>query len=417
MFTFSRLTYLRNIIGNAKKNKTLDAGVRVISLRKVGTHPRLVLGIETSCDDTGAAVVDDKGNILGDALNSQTKVHVDHGGIIPSVAQDLHRENIDTVVQEALKSANVVLQDLEAIAVTNKPGLALSLRVGLEYAKELVEKSSKPMIPIHHMEAHALTVRLLKKVDFPYLVFLMSGGHCLLAVANDIDDFDMLGTSLDEAPGDCIDKTARSLCLKNLPQCEGLSGGGAIEMLAENGNPLSFPVPHVMTHYRDCDFSFTGLKTYFKRLIHDEATRQDLPEGQLLSNVSDVCAALQYAMTYTLCRKLQRAFMYSELKGLLPEQKRVLVASGGVASNQYIRRGLTQVCDMFSCQLICPPPHLCTDNGIMIAWNGMEKLMAGKGIAEDPMSVRFEPKFPFGIDRRDDVRLMNIKLPKLKLKS
>ncbi|XP_052095126.1 tRNA N6-adenosine threonylcarbamoyltransferase, mitochondrial-like isoform X9 [Mytilus californianus] len=345
MFTFSRLTYLRNIIGNAKKNKTLDAGVRVISLRKVGTHPRLVLGIETSCDDTGAAVVDDKGNILGDALNSQTKVHVDHGGIIPSVAQDLHRENIDTVVQEALKSANVVLQDLEAIAVTNKPGLALSLRVGLEYAKELVEKSSKPMIPIHHMEAHALTVRLLKKVDFPYLVFLMSGGHCLLAVANDIDDFDMLGTSLDEAPGDCIDKTARSLCLKNLPQCEGLSGGGAIEMLAENGNPLSFPVPHVMTHYRDCDFSFTGLKTYFKRLIHDEATRQDLPEGQLLSNVSDVCAALQYAMTYTLCRKLQRAFMYSELKGLLPEQKRVLEWYGETDGRKRNSRG-SNVCSI-----------------------------------------------------------------------
>lgn len=414
--TYSKLSFYRRTV-NELLMFCRSTYHRVISHRKCSTkRQRLVLGIETSCDDTGAAVVDNKGNVLGDSLNSQLRIHVDYGGILLPRAQALHRENIRPVVEEALTAAKISLQDVEAIAVTVQPGLALSLQIGLEYAKELVQQSGKPLIPIHHMQAHALTVRLLHKVDFPYLVFLLSGGHCLLTVAKDIDDFVVLGSTIDDSPGECLDKIGRQLGLKNLPQCDGLSGGASIELLAKDGDPLSFPIPHLMAWNRNCDFSFSGLKSYFKSLISEEQKRQGLNEDQILPNVADVCAACQFAVIRALCRKLQRAFMYCELEGLLPEQK-VLVASGGVASNMYYRQGLTQVCDMFSCQLICPPPHLCTDNGIMIAWNGMEKLLAGKGIADDPMSVRYTPKSPIGEDIRDDVVRANIKLPKLKLKS
>lgn len=206
------LTYCK-LSGYRKAMKTLlshlqPADVRVTSLHSssVNFSKRLVLGIETSCDDTGAGVVDEHGKILGDALHSQLKIHTDYGGILLPRAQALHEEHIGPVVQKALTAAQVTIQDVDAIAVTTMPGLALSLKVGLQYAKELVQQTGKPMIPIHHMQAHALTVRLLQKVDFPFLVFLLSGGHCLLAVVKDVDDFLLLGNSLDNSPGVCLDK-------------------------------------------------------------------------------------------------------------------------------------------------------------------------------------------------------------------
>uniref|UniRef100_A0A8D0LA94 N(6)-L-threonylcarbamoyladenine synthase n=1 Tax=Sphenodon punctatus TaxID=8508 RepID=A0A8D0LA94_SPHPU len=168
--------------------------------------PKLVLGIETSCDDTGAAVVDETGNILGEALHSQQEVHLKTGGIIPPVAQQLHRENITRIVEKALEASGISPNELSAIATTTKPGLALSLGVGLEYSLKLVDQYKKPFIPIHHMEAHALTIRLTNPVEFPFLVLLLSGGHCILAVAQGVSDFLLLGQSLDIAPGDMLDK-------------------------------------------------------------------------------------------------------------------------------------------------------------------------------------------------------------------
>ncbi|XP_053762984.1 tRNA N6-adenosine threonylcarbamoyltransferase, mitochondrial isoform X2 [Panthera pardus] len=167
---------------------------------------KLVLGIETSCDDTAAAVVDETGNVLGEAIHSQTEVHLKTGGIVPPVAQQLHRENIQRIVQEALSTSKVSPSELSAIATTVKPGLALSLGVGLSFSLQLVDQLKKPFIPIHHMEAHALTIRLLNKVEFPFLVLLISGGHCLLALVRGVSDFLLLGKSLDIAPGDMLDK-------------------------------------------------------------------------------------------------------------------------------------------------------------------------------------------------------------------
>lgn len=167
---------------------------------------KLVLGIETSCDDTAAAVVDDAGHVLGEAMHSQTEVHLKTGGIVPPVAQQLHRENIQRIVEETLSASSISPRDLSAIATTVKPGLALSLGVGLSFSLQLVNQFKKPFIPIHHMEAHALTIRLTNKVEFPFLVLLISGGHCLLALVRGVSDFLLLGKSLDIAPGDMLDK-------------------------------------------------------------------------------------------------------------------------------------------------------------------------------------------------------------------
>ncbi|KAK7484909.1 hypothetical protein BaRGS_00023829 [Batillaria attramentaria] len=352
---------------------------------------RLVLGIETSCDDTGAAVVDEHGTIVGDALNSQTKTHIEFGGIIPPIARDLHQKHIESVVQLSLDRAGVTLQDLDAVAVTVKPGLALCLKVGLEHARMLVKKSRLPLIPIHHMEAHALTARMIERIDFPFLVLLASGGHCLLAVARNVSDFLLLGTSMDDSPGEAYDKTARQLKLKNLSACSGLSGGAAIELIAQSGNPKAFQFPQVMTQLPDCNFSFSGIKTAARKIIEMEEKRLNVPPSQVVPTAPDICASFQYAVLHHLARRLQRAFLFCELKGLLPKEK-TLVVSGGVASNAYLRGGLQKVCEQNSCHLVCPPAQLCTDNGIMIAWNGMEKLLEGIGIAENPETVDLEAK-------------------------
>ncbi|XP_070210225.1 tRNA N6-adenosine threonylcarbamoyltransferase, mitochondrial-like isoform X2 [Littorina saxatilis] len=337
------------------------------------------------------------------------------GGIIPPIARDLHQKNIDSVVTQALELAIVNLQDLDAIAVTVKPGLALSLRVGLQHAKMLAQQSGLPLIPIHHMEAHALTTRMIERVDFPFLVLLASGGHCLLAVARDVSDFLLLGTGLDDSPGDAFDKTARQLKLKNLPECEGLSGGAAIELLAKGGNPRAFPFPQVMTQLPDCHFSFSGVKFAAKKLIEAEEARLNTSPSSVVSSAPDICASFQYAVLHHIARRLQRAFLFCELTNLLPKDK-TLVVSGGVASNSYLRSGLQQVCEMNSCNLVCPPPHLCTDNGIMIAWNGMEKLLQGTGCTHDLETLDIEPRCPLGRDISQEVIAAAIKLPRLKLR-
>ncbi|XP_066543526.1 tRNA N6-adenosine threonylcarbamoyltransferase, mitochondrial isoform X2 [Amia ocellicauda] len=336
---------------------------------------RLVLGIETSCDDTAAAVMDETGSILGESLYSQKDVHLKAGGIIPPVAQRLHREHIARVTQEALDMSGVAPSDLSAVATTVKPGLALSLGVGLDYSIKFIQQHKKPFIPIHHMEAHALTVRMIEPVQFPFLVLLVSGGHCLLAVSKGVDDFLLLGKSLDEAPGDILDKVARRLSLISHPECSTLSGGQAIEHIAKQGIPM----------------------------------------GQLLSCVNDIAAAVQYTVASHIAKRTHRAILFCKAKGLLPQNSATLVVSGGVASNQYIRKTLKIVTDSTDLTLLCPPAKLCTDNGVMIAWNGIERLREGKGILNHVENICYEPKAALGTDISGQVREAAIKVPRLKL--
>ncbi|XP_030066440.1 tRNA N6-adenosine threonylcarbamoyltransferase, mitochondrial [Microcaecilia unicolor] len=379
---------------------------------------RVVLGIETSCDDTGAAVVDETGHVLGEALCSQKDVHLKAGGIIPPVAQQLHRENIDGVVSDALSASGISPKELTAIATTVKPGLGLSLGVGLAYSVKMVNQYKKPFIPIHHMEAHALTIRLTNPVEFPFLVLLISGGHCLLVVARGVSDYLMLGQSLDEAPGEALDKAARRLYLVKHPECSAMSGGQAIEHLAQQGNSLhceGFKLP--MARYPDCNFSFSGLRNDVNRLILRKEKEEGLQEGQLLSCAADIAATVQHLITRHIVQRTHRAILFCKNEGLLPPKNASLVVSGGVASNQYIRRALRALTDATEFTLLCPPSRLCTDNGIMIAWNGIERLRAGLEILHTAEGFRYEPKAPLGLDISDQVRQAAIKVPRLKLRS
>ncbi|XP_060683976.1 tRNA N6-adenosine threonylcarbamoyltransferase, mitochondrial isoform X1 [Hemiscyllium ocellatum] len=380
-------------------------------------NARLVLGIETSCDDTAAAVVDETGKILGEALYSQKGTHLKAGGIIPTVAHKLHKEHIENVVQEAIDKSGVSPNELTAIATTIKPGLALSLKVGVEYSLKLIEQYKKPFIPIHHMEAHALTVRMQHKVEFPFLVLLVSGGHSLLAVARGISDFLLLGQTLDEAPGDTLDKVARRLSLKNHPACHTMSGGEAIEYLAKMGNRMQFELTQPMSQHPDCDFSFAGLRNQVNQIIMKKEREEGFQMGQILPCVSDIAAAVQHTVTAHLAKRTHRAILFCKKEGLLPQSNPALVVSGGVASNEYIRKALSIVTEANGFLLHCPPPKLCTDNGIMVAWNGVERLRAGIDVIHNPKEIRYEPKAPLGVNVSEQVKRAALKVPYLKLKT
>ncbi|XP_029559324.1 tRNA N6-adenosine threonylcarbamoyltransferase, mitochondrial [Salmo trutta] len=377
---------------------------------------RLVLGIETSCDETGAAVIDETGLILGESLHSQKEVHMKTGGIIPTVAQRLHRENIGRVVQEAMERSGVTQSQLSAVATTVKPGLALSLGIGLDFSLNFVKLHQKPFIPIHHMEAHALTVRMLQPVVFPFLVLLVSGGHSLLALARGIDDFLLLGQTLDEAPGDTMDKVARRLSLIKHPKCSMISGGQAIELLARDGDRLKFLFKPPMGAHYDCNFSFAGLRNQVTMSIQKKEKEEGVEQGTLLSCVNDIAAATQHTVASHIAKRTHRAILFCKAKGLLPSCNPTLVVSGGVASNQYIRKTLKIVTDTTGLHLLCPPSKFCTDNGVMIAWNGVERLREGKGILSHTEEVNYEPKAPLGVNITAEVKEAAIKLPPLKLR-
>ncbi|XP_076858455.1 tRNA N6-adenosine threonylcarbamoyltransferase, mitochondrial [Brachyhypopomus gauderio] len=407
MFAFKRLS--RSVPSVFRHRMTCGTGAAV--------PPRLVLGIETSCDETGAAVMDETGKILGESLHSQKEVHLKAGGIIPTVAQNLHRENICRVVQEALEKSGVAPCELSAVATTVKPGLALSLGVGLQFSLSFVKLHQKPFIPIHHMEAHALTVRMFQLVEFPFLVLLVSGGHSLLALARGVDDFVLLGQHLDEAPGDTLDKVARRLSLVKHPKCFSLSGGQAIELLAKEGDRLKFKFRSPMGQHYDCNFSFAGLRTQVTMAINKKEMEEGIQQGQLLSCVQDIAAATQHAVASHIAKRTFRAILFCKAKGLLPSSNPTLVVSGGVASNEYIRETLRIVTDTTGLRFLCPPLQFCTDNGVMIAWNGIERLKCGKGIVSHSQEVSYEPKALLGRDISAEVRGAAIKIPPLKLKT
>ena len=389
--------------------------VRHLSRLSSTSRPPLILGIETSCDDTGCAVVDGSGHILSDVVHSQLQVHLDHGGIIPPIARDLHAQNISAATEEALTQAGVSLSDLSAVAVTVRPGLSLSLLVGLRHARSLARQADLPIIPVHHMQAHALTARMVApEITFPFLTLLISGGHCLLAVVQEPDKFVLLGSSRDDAPGEALDKAARRMKLRNLPECSTLAGGRAVELMASRGDPRAFEFPLPMTHYKDCSFSFAGMKFSAQKLTEKEERRHEVVASGVIPTAPDVCASLQYGIARHLCHRVQRAMDYCEARDLLPEPRR-LVVSGGVACNRFIASCLRRVGDAMGFEVHVPPPRLCTDNGVMIAWNGQELWALGRGATRDLDAVDIEAKSPIGVDVSEDVANMSLKCKWVKL--
>ncbi|CAG9863910.1 unnamed protein product [Phyllotreta striolata] len=378
----------------------------------------IILGIETSCDDTGCAIVDSEGNILGEALHSQHLVHLNNGGIIPPIAQDLHRANIERVVNEAVQSSGIPFKEIDAIAATVKPGLPLSLMIGTKYSKYLCRKHDKPFMPIHHMEAHALTARMCdKSVEFPFLVLLISGGHCLVAVAERVDKFLLLGESLDDAPGEAFDKVARRMKLKNLPEYSKLSGGQAVELAARKAdNPLAYKFTIPLQQYKNCNFSFSGIKNQLLLHLQREEILHDVPADRVIPGVYNLCAGFQIVVTRHICHRVQRAMEYAARKNLVPPDKQTLVVSGGAACNNFIKGGLKMVCDEYGYKIVRPPPKFCTDNGVMIAWNGVERFKENIGIYHDWEHIDVENSAPLGEDLTNDVETERISCKWVKLK-
>ncbi|KAL7043859.1 hypothetical protein ACKWTF_001688 [Chironomus riparius] len=392
--------------------------------RNFSARSPLILGIESSCDDTGAAVLKGR-TLISECLASQMKSHLSFGGIIPTVAQDFHRSNIDYVVTKCLENAKIEPTELDGIGFTNRPGLALSLLVGIRYARHMSRKYNKPLIPIHHMHAHSLTPRMENEdIKFPFMCLLISGGHCLLSYVKDIDSFLLLGESIDDAPGECLDKIARRLKLTNLRQFSNKNGGQSIEeaarMCTEPTDKYHFPL--MLKYYRDCQFSFAGLKNTALRSIKNEERKLNLDVDAVLPDYLDFCANVLGALTRHLCHRTQRAIEFCEGQHWFDNvEERRLIISGGVACNDFIYTALSQMCENLNFKAIRPSKKLCMDNGIMIGWNAVEKFKRNLDIYPPSKidDLDFYAKSPLGDSCIDNVKEKNmscnwIKIPILK---
>lgn len=405
--------------------------VRILSIKNVcRTHKRFhckapiyspnttVLGIETSCDDTGCAVVNGMGKILGDSLFSQNAIHVRYGGVNPVVAHELHRQNIELSVDEALKQANLQITDIDAVAVTTKPGLLISLQVGVKFANYLARIYNKPLIPIHHMEAHALTVRITQEIPFPYIVLLISGGHSILGVVTDVSNFILLGETLDNAPGEVLDKVARRMKLKNIPEFSKLAGGRAVELAAKNAQNIEqFKFPLSLAKNRDCNFSFSGLQDSFVRKLVQKEIEHEIVGDGIIPEFSDLCAAFQIAIAEHLVHRTERAILFCEKMNLVDRNKRNIVVSGGVACNNFIFKSIEFISKKLGYSAYRPPSNLCTDNGVMIAWNGIEKLKDGCSVLSKINPEDIEPKAHVGKNVISQVKDANLQVKVTRLKT
>lgn len=332
----------------------------------------LVLGIETSCDETAAAVVSDAREICSNVVLSQTADHLPYGGVVPEIAARAHIDHADAIVAEALARAEVKLSDVDAVAVTGGPGLIGGVIVGVMMAKALASVHGKPFIAVNHLEGHALTARLTHDVDFPFLLLLMSGGHCQLLSVCGVGDYRKLGGTVDDALGEAFDKTAKML---GLPY----PGGPAVEKLALRGDPAAYPFPVPMKGRAGCNFSFSGLKTAVRmQVMQLEAL------GLSEQNRADICASFQYTAGEHVSERLRHAL--EEFRKTYPKGENFVLA-GGVAANQYLCSRLESVANEYGMRLVVPPGALCTDNAAMIAWAGIERLRLG---FTDPMD--FEPR-------------------------
>lgn len=341
----------------------------------------IVMGIETSCDETAVALVRDDRTILSNVVLSQLDEHRPYGGVVPEIAARSHLDHVDGLVSRALEEAGMELADVDAIAATGGPGLIGGVMVGVMTAKALALAAGKPFVAVNHLEGHALTARLTDDVAFPYLLLLVSGGHCQLLSVEGVGRYRLLGRTIDDAVGEAFDKTAKIL---GLPY----PGGPAVEKAARDGDPSRFTLPRPMKGRPDCDFSFSGLKTAVRHLVDNEllAIEGDapLPAG----TVNDIAASFQTAVGDVIEDRTRRAArLFADLHGT----GHALVVAGGVASNSQIRDILQSVAAEEGFIFAAPPPKLCTDNGAMIAWAGLERFRQG---ARDSLAFAPRPRWP-----------------------
>ncbi len=335
---------------------------------------KIVLGIESSCDETACALVNEKGEILSSVVWSQYDEHRRFGGVVPEIAARAHLEKCDILIKEAMDKAGKTFSDLSAVAVAGGPGLIGGVLVGVMTAKTIALCHHLPFIAVNHLEGHSLTARLSHPVEFPYLLLLTSGGHCQILIVEGVGKYKRLGGTIDDSAGEAFDKVAKMLDI-------GYPGGPNVEKRAKLGNAKQFRFPVPMKGREGCDFSFSGLKTSVRTCIERQENLTDDVKN-------DICAAFQAAVVSQMSDRLNHAIEI--FKSHYPYATDLVVA-GGVAANMAVRNMLEEKAAHNGLIFSAPPIKLCTDNGVMIAWAGMERHLLG---IEDTLDFRARPRWP-----------------------
>jgi N6-L-threonylcarbamoyladenine synthase len=339
-----------------------------------------ILGIETSCDETGVAIINDKREVLAHLVLSQIDTHQIFGGVVPEIAARAHLDYIDRLIQQAMNIAKIDFHQLDGVAATCGPGLIGGVMVGMMAGKSIALAHDKPFLAVNHLEAHALTPRLIKDIPFPYLVLLVSGGHTQILVAEDIGVYHLWASTRDDAVGECFDKSAKMMGLPypGGPHLEKLAARCDDLSVAKNKYPFSIP----MLHSKEIEFSFSGLKTAVRNYIDGEPHTEN--------SLAQLAASLQSVLAETLSFRAGQAM--TQFKTIYPnKQNPSLIVCGGVSANISIRTGLEKECLKNGFELSAPPMEYCTDNGAMIAWAGIELLKAGRTA---PLSFKARPRWP-----------------------
>ena len=360
----------------------LDSNVSV----SISDKPLLCLGIESSCDETSAAIVDSNRNILSHIIYSQIPEHQKYGGVVPELAARAHILAIDEVINQTLAAAGKTIADIDIIAATAGPGLIGGVLVGWLAATGIAQSAGKPLIAVNHLEGHALVPRLhassasgddgKTSVEFPYLLMLASGGHCQILLVRGVGKYEMIGQTLDDSAGEAFDKIAKMLGL-------GYPGGPIVDKRAQMGNPNAFDFPRPLCDKPGCDFSFSGIKTA-ARVFLDKTDESERDE----KFINDFCASFQNAVVDCIINRLTHALNDKRVRDTAPK---TLVVAGGVAKNSAIRNAMEDLAKKHNIVFAAPPMNLCTDNGAMIAWAGIENYLVGN-IVHEPVAPR--PRWP-----------------------
>ncbi len=343
----------------------------------------LVMGIESSCDETACAIVSDKRELLSSVVWSQYDEHRRFGGVVPEIAARAHLEQVDVIVAEAMNQAGVGFKDLSAVAVAGGPGLIGGVMVGVVTAKAIALAHNLPFVAVNHLEGHALMSRFTNDIEFPYLLMLVSGGHCQILAVEAPGKYERLGGTIDDSAGEAFDKVAKMLDV-------GYPGGPNIERVALYGNPKRFVLPYPMKGRTGCDFSFSGLKTAVRHQIEELEKNAPLTE----QDKADMSASFQRTVVSVVTDRLKNGIALFKKK--YPNGKH-LVVSGGVAANTSLRDGLQALAAKNKMIFAAPPLKLCTDNGVMIAWAGVERFRLGKTSSLD---FKARPRWP--LDKMED---------------
>lgn len=349
------------------------------------SRPVLCLGIESSCDETSAAIVDSDRNILSHIIYSQIPEHQQYGGVVPELAARAHILAIDSVIKQTLDAAGKTIDDIDVIAATAGPGLIGGVLVGWMAATGIAQATNKPLVAVNHLEGHALVPRLhaasangrdgTTSVDFPYLLMLASGGHCQILLVRGVGQYELIGQTLDDSAGEAFDKVAKMLNL-------GYPGGPVVDKRAQSGNPHAFAFPRPLCDKPGCDFSFSGIKTAARTFL----SKNPAPWSDEFIN--DFCASFQASVVDCILNRLTHAMDDARVINAAPK---TLVVAGGVAKNSAIRSAMENLARKHGMIFAAPPMNLCTDNGAMIAWAGLENWRVGN-IVKTPVAPR--PRWP-----------------------